>query len=118
MYVICNHRRQDYFAYTFFHCVFHVQKTGNGVWFLALLKILPLPLAKFLVHTGLLRHLSFFFKMAPRSLTDVVNELTENKDLRAVFSYIFGTYGEPSYGFSGVIRSVLRYAVLTVGFPL
>lgn len=35
--------------------------------------------------------------MAPRSLTEVVNELTENKDLRAVFSYIFGTYGRPHY---------------------
>uniref|UniRef100_A0A3P9NUV7 All-trans-retinol 13,14-reductase n=1 Tax=Poecilia reticulata TaxID=8081 RepID=A0A3P9NUV7_POERE len=55
----------------------------------------PLPLAKFLIHTGLVKHLSYFYKMAPRSLRDVVNGLTENKDLRAVFSYIFGTYGTP-----------------------
>ncbi|CAI5676132.1 unnamed protein product [Oreochromis niloticus] len=83
------------------------KKTGNGVWFLALLKILPLPLAKFLVHTGLVRHLSFFFKMAPRSLTDVVNELTENKDLRAVFSYIFGTYGKIPKDASFAMHSLL-----------
>ena len=50
-------------------------------------------MAKFLVYTGLAQRLSFFFKMASRSLTEVVNELTENKDLRAVFAYIFGTYG-------------------------
>lgn len=74
-------------------CVFHLQKASQGVWLLALLKICPAPLAKFLVTTGLAKHLSFFFKMASRSLTEVVNELTDNKDLRAVFSYIFGTYG-------------------------
>lgn len=58
-----------------------------------MLKLLPAPVSKFLVSTGLVSRLSSFFKMAPRSLTEVVNELTENKDLRAVFSYIFGTYG-------------------------
>ncbi|MEQ2285143.1 hypothetical protein AMECASPLE_028806, partial [Ameca splendens] len=69
-----------------------VKKTEFGIWLLLVLKLCPLPLAKFLIHTGLVKHLSSFFKMAPRSLTDVVNELTENKDLRAVFTYIFGTY--------------------------
>ncbi|KAM6957575.1 all-trans-retinol 13,14-reductase [Aplochiton taeniatus] len=69
------------------------KKAGRSVWLMALLKICPLPVAKFLVCTGLAERISFFFKMASRSLTDVVNELTENKDLRAVFSYIFGTYG-------------------------
>lgn len=58
-----------------------------------MLKICPAPLAKLLVSTGLAKRLSFFFKMASRSLTEVVNGLTDNKDLRAVFSYIFGTYG-------------------------
>lgn len=74
-------------------CVFCLQEVGRGIWVLALLKLVPVPLAKFLVYTGLAKRLSAFFKMAPRSLTEVINELTENKDLRAVFSYIFGTYG-------------------------
>ncbi|XP_055008691.1 all-trans-retinol 13,14-reductase [Boleophthalmus pectinirostris] len=69
------------------------KKAGKGIWVLALLKLLPSPIAKFLVYTGLCRRLSFFFEMADRSLTEVVNGLTENKDLRAVFTYIFGTYG-------------------------
>uniref|UniRef100_A0A3Q3EMY2 All-trans-retinol 13,14-reductase n=1 Tax=Labrus bergylta TaxID=56723 RepID=A0A3Q3EMY2_9LABR len=56
-----------------------VKKVGRGIWVLALLKLCPAPLAKFLVYTGLVRQ--------------VVNGLTENKDLRAVFAYIFGTYG-------------------------
>ncbi|XP_062389041.1 all-trans-retinol 13,14-reductase [Sardina pilchardus] len=70
-----------------------VKKAGRGVWAVALLKLLPLPVAKFLVYTGLAKRMSFFFQMASRSLTDVVNGLTDNKDLRAVFGYIFGTYG-------------------------
>lgn len=74
-------------------CVSHLQKASRGIWLLAVLKLCPAPLAKLLVSTGLAKRLSFFFKMAPRSLTEVVNELTDNKDLRAVFSYIFGTYG-------------------------
>ncbi|KAG9337604.1 hypothetical protein JZ751_028456 [Albula glossodonta] len=70
-----------------------VKKAGRGVWFLAWLKYMPAPVAKFLVYTGLVYRLSNFFSLASRSLTEVVNELTDNKDLRAVFSYIFGTYG-------------------------
>lgn len=74
-------------------CVSHLQKASRGIWLLAVLKICPAPLAKLLVSSGLAKRLSFFFKMASRSLTEVVNELTDNRDLRAVFSYIFGTYG-------------------------
>ncbi|KTF83750.1 hypothetical protein cypCar_00043002 [Cyprinus carpio] len=70
------------------------KKVANGIWLMILLKLLPTPLAKFLVHTGLATRLSSFFRYASRSLTDVVNELTQNKDLRAVMCYIFGTYGK------------------------
>ncbi|MEQ2167986.1 hypothetical protein GOODEAATRI_009688, partial [Goodea atripinnis] len=84
-----------------------VKKTEFGIWLLLVLKLCPLPLAKFLIHTGLVKHLSFFFKMAPRSLTDVVNELTENKDLRAVFTYIFGTYGNKPKDASFAMHSLL-----------
>uniref|UniRef100_A0A1A7XQJ3 All-trans-retinol 13,14-reductase n=1 Tax=Iconisemion striatum TaxID=60296 RepID=A0A1A7XQJ3_9TELE len=84
-----------------------VKKTGNGAWLLAMLKIFPIPLAKFLIYTGLVKHLSYFFKMAPRRLTDVVNELTQNKDLRAVFSYIFGTYGNAPKEASFAMHSLL-----------
>uniref|UniRef100_A0A8C8JX28 All-trans-retinol 13,14-reductase n=1 Tax=Oncorhynchus tshawytscha TaxID=74940 RepID=A0A8C8JX28_ONCTS len=66
---------------------------GHNIWFLGLLKLIPVPLAKFLVYTGLANRLSFFFRMASRSVTEVVNELTKNNDLRVIFSYIFGTYG-------------------------
>ncbi|MGH0169318.1 UNVERIFIED_CONTAM: hypothetical protein FKN15_002209 [Acipenser sinensis] len=70
-----------------------VKKVAKGVSFVAVLKMIPMPLAKFLICSGLLRLFSPFYKMASRSLTDVVSELTSNKELQAVFSYIFGTYG-------------------------
>ncbi|KAK6470272.1 all-trans-retinol 13,14-reductase-like [Huso huso] len=70
-----------------------VKKVAKGVSFMAVLKMIPMPLAKFLICSGLLRLFSPFYKMASRSLTDVVSELTSNKELQAVFSYIFGTYG-------------------------
>ncbi|XP_017274804.1 all-trans-retinol 13,14-reductase [Kryptolebias marmoratus] len=83
------------------------KKTGRGVWLLALLKLCPVFLAKFLIHTGLVKRLSLFFKMAPRSLTDVINGRTQNKDLRAVFSYIFGTYGNIPKDASFAMHSLL-----------
>ncbi|PWA17742.1 hypothetical protein CCH79_00008310 [Gambusia affinis] len=84
-----------------------VKKTGKGIWVMAVLKLCPLPLAKFLIHTGLIKHVSYFYKMAPCSLTDVVNKLTENKDLRAVFTYIFGTYGNMPKDASFSMHSLL-----------
>ncbi|XP_011602506.2 all-trans-retinol 13,14-reductase [Takifugu rubripes] len=84
-----------------------VKKTSRGIWLLAVLKICPAPLAKLLVSTGLAKRLSFFFKMASRSLTEVVNELTDNEDLRAVFSYIFGTYGNMPKDASFSMHSLL-----------
>ncbi|XP_056143931.1 all-trans-retinol 13,14-reductase-like [Lampris incognitus] len=84
-----------------------VKKAARGVWLLAMLKLCPAPLAKFLVYSGLANRLSFFFKIASRSLTDVVNELTWNKDLRAVFTYIFGTYGNMPKDTSFSMHSLL-----------
>ncbi|KAF3846061.1 hypothetical protein F7725_003139 [Dissostichus mawsoni] len=83
------------------------KKVGRGIWLLAMLKICPAFLAKFLVYTGLAKRLSYFFKMASRSLTEVVNELTENKDLRAVFTYIYGTYGNMPKDTSFSMHSLL-----------
>ncbi|XP_037112362.1 all-trans-retinol 13,14-reductase isoform X1 [Syngnathus acus] len=84
-----------------------VKKTGRGIWFMALLKYLPAFLAELLVRSGVVKYLSPFYKMANRSLTRVVNELTENEDLRAVFSYIFGTYGNMPKEASFAMHSLL-----------
>ncbi|KAL6476691.1 hypothetical protein MHYP_G00151900 [Metynnis hypsauchen] len=84
-----------------------IKKCGQGVWFMAVLKILPSLIAKFLVYSGLINRLSYFFRYGPRSLAEVVNGLTQNKDLRAVFCYIFGTYGKPPKEASFSMHSLL-----------
>lgn len=60
---------------------------------MALLKIFPLFLSKFLVATGLVHLMTRFFKSSEKSLKQVSEELTDNKELQAVFSYCFGDYG-------------------------
>ncbi|XP_077475291.1 all-trans-retinol 13,14-reductase-like [Stigmatopora argus] len=84
-----------------------VLKIGRGVWFLAVLKQLPAFLAELLVRSGLVGYVSPFFKMASRSVTEVIDGLTENKDLRAVFAYIFGTYGNMPKEASFAMHSLL-----------
>ncbi|XP_059812537.1 all-trans-retinol 13,14-reductase-like isoform X2 [Hypanus sabinus] len=66
-----------------------VKQASKHVPLMAILKMIPLPLAKFLVRTGIIHWISTIFKAASTSVTHVVNELTENPDLRAVFSYMF-----------------------------
>ncbi|XP_069475033.1 all-trans-retinol 13,14-reductase-like isoform X2 [Ambystoma mexicanum] len=84
-----------------------VKSVSKSTSHLAILKMIPLPLAKFLTWTGLVTRLSPFFKLASRTVTQVVNELTENEELRGVFSYIFGTYGIFPKDASFALHSIL-----------
>ncbi|KAM4747588.1 all-trans-retinol 13,14-reductase [Rhinophrynus dorsalis] len=70
-----------------------VKKVAGRVQDSIILKMLPLPIARFLCHTGIIYWFSPFFKYARQSLSEVVNGMTENQNLRAVLCYIFGTYG-------------------------
>ncbi|XP_026884069.2 all-trans-retinol 13,14-reductase isoform X1 [Electrophorus electricus] len=83
------------------------KKCDRGVWMMAVLKLLPFPLAKFLACTGLADCLSHFFRYGSRSLAEVVNGLTQNKDLRAVLCYVFGTYGKSPREASFSMHSLL-----------
>ena len=64
--------------------------------FLALLKLLPQPLVRFLLWSRLIVKLCPSLKYFERSLSQVLNELTDNKDLKAVLGYSYGDYGEAS----------------------
>ncbi|XP_068776646.1 all-trans-retinol 13,14-reductase [Struthio camelus] len=70
-----------------------LESVSKGNVMLVVLKLLPLPLARLLCRTGLLSWLSPFWRLASRSLKEVVDELTADRELRAVLSYIFPTYG-------------------------
>ncbi|KAE8619053.1 hypothetical protein XENTR_v10009581 [Xenopus tropicalis] len=84
-----------------------VKKVSGRVQDMVILKILPLPIARFLCRTGLVKWFSPFFSYAGRSVSEVVNGLTENKELRTVLCYIFGTYGVFPDKASFALHSVL-----------
>ena len=60
------------------------------------LKLLPKAIVNFAVSTGLISLITNFFKYSSRTLTEVVDELTNNEELKAVLCYSFGDYGEDS----------------------
>ncbi|XP_006129180.3 all-trans-retinol 13,14-reductase [Pelodiscus sinensis] len=93
-----------------------VKKVAQGTTHMVILKMLPMPLAMFLSRTGLLAWFSPFFKMASRSLTDVVSELTTNEELRAVLSYIFPTYGVVPASASFALHAILVHHYMEGGW--
>ncbi|NXD87503.1 RETST reductase, partial [Halcyon senegalensis] len=70
-----------------------VKSAGRGIVLVGVLKMVPRALAALLCCSGLLPRLSPFCRLASRSVRDVVDALTTNRELRAIFSYIFPTYG-------------------------
>ncbi|GCC28487.1 all-trans-retinol 13,14-reductase-like [Chiloscyllium punctatum] len=70
-----------------------VKMISKKISLLVIIKMVPLLLARFLIRSGIIHWISSIFKLASTPLSDVVNKLTENKDLRAVMCYICGDYG-------------------------
>ncbi|NXX59254.1 RETST reductase, partial [Scopus umbretta] len=84
-----------------------VKSVGRGIVLLGILKMIPRALATLLCCSGLLLWLSPFCQLASRSLKEVVDGLTTNCELRAVFSYIFLTYGTAPSKTSFSMHSIL-----------
>ncbi|NWU49851.1 RETST reductase, partial [Dromas ardeola] len=84
-----------------------VKSVGHGTMLVGLLKMLPRVLATLLCRSGLLPQLSAFCRLASHSLKEVVEGLTANPELRAVFSYIFPTYGVVPSKASFTMHSIL-----------
>ena len=59
-----------------------------------LLKLLPLSTSLWLISSGLLLYFFPSLKYYGRSLSSFLDELTDNKDLKAVLAYSYGDYGE------------------------
>ena len=57
------------------------------------LKALPKCLSHFLISSGIVRRFAPDLVYFERSLSDVLNEVTDNKELKAVLAYSFGDYG-------------------------
>ena len=70
------------------------QKAKKSMPGYLLMKTLPLWFAQFLVKTGLINLFTDFFKYSSKSVKDVVDEVTDDDDLKAVLAYNFGDYGK------------------------
>ncbi|KAK3740160.1 hypothetical protein QZH41_014090, partial [Actinostola sp. cb2023] len=70
-----------------------LKKMRKSIMSYFILKSLPQFLGRLLVSTGLVHLITDYFKMARRTLTEVLDELTDNKDLKTVLAYCFGDYG-------------------------
>ncbi len=58
-----------------------------------MVKILPLFVVRILISTGLINLMTGYFKYARRKLSDVLDELTDNVELKSVLAFSFGDYG-------------------------
>ncbi|XP_054433613.1 all-trans-retinol 13,14-reductase [Pteronotus mesoamericanus] len=70
-----------------------VKLVARGAIHAILLKTLPLPVAQFLSKCALLTHFSPFLRTSTQSLAEILQQLFTSRELRAVLSYIYPTYG-------------------------
>ncbi|XP_051894533.1 all-trans-retinol 13,14-reductase-like [Pristis pectinata] len=70
-----------------------IEMIGKRLPLLVIIKVIPLQLARFLIRIGIIHWFTSIFKLASTSLSDVVNNLTKNNDLRTVMCYLCGDYG-------------------------
>lgn len=54
--------------------------------------MIPYWMVNFLIWTGLLNRISTVFRLAATNHSEVISQLTQNKDLQALSAYLF--YGE------------------------
>uniref|UniRef100_A0A3B4A526 Amine oxidase domain-containing protein n=1 Tax=Periophthalmus magnuspinnatus TaxID=409849 RepID=A0A3B4A526_9GOBI len=74
---------------------------------IAILKIIPYWLVKFLVRTGLLDRISTVFRLATTNHSELMSQITQNKDLQALSAYLF--YGVPPKESSFLINALLLH---------
>ena len=82
----------QFILYLFICCC--PQKADKNLKVMVLFKILPKWLVGFLVKTRLIYAVSSYFSLARKSLDEVLNGITKDRDLKAILSYNYADYGE------------------------
>ncbi|CAD5121492.1 DgyrCDS9997 [Dimorphilus gyrociliatus] len=85
-----------------------------------MVKAFPKFIAKILIKLGLIHYMSpYFKKISSKSVQQVVESLTNNKDLQLIFAYNFGDYGtlpdEASWAMQAVLANHYLYGAF---YPL
>ncbi|XP_002732825.2 all-trans-retinol 13,14-reductase-like [Saccoglossus kowalevskii] len=82
-------------------------------------KIVPTWWIDFLASTGLIHYFTNYYKYSQRSVSDVMNELTDNKELQTVIAYSFGDYGSPpSEGSFAMHCDLINHMRYGVSYPV
>ena len=59
-----------------------------------IVKVIPKWIVRLLIATRLIHLLTSYFKLSRRTLKEVLDEVTEDANLKAVLSYSWGDYGQ------------------------
>lgn len=70
-----------------------LQAIRRNILGLLMLKLSNKWISWFLVKSGLVHYVTKFFKYAEKTTKEVIDEITDNADLRAMLCYSFGDYG-------------------------
>lgn len=90
-YLIDKFPGEEKAIHKFFQCMREAARCGNVIM---MLKLLPKPLAKCLLT---LRVMSWYFpclKYLKKTVSEVLDEITDNVHLRSAFIYCYGNYGK------------------------
>jgi len=98
--------------------IFYLKEVRKNMLGQMQLKGMPKWLTKILVATGLVHKMTDYFKYSSRTLQSVLDEITDNKDLKAVLAYSFGDYGtEPSKGSFAMHAALINHYMYGASYP-
>ncbi|XP_070565714.1 all-trans-retinol 13,14-reductase-like [Ptychodera flava] len=81
-------------------------------------KMLPKGLSSVLAATGLINRMTDYYKYSQRTVQEVVEEITDNKDLQTVLSYSFGDYGAlPTDSSFAMHATLLNHYIYGPSYP-
>ena len=92
-----------------------VEDACKGEAMFKYIKFFPQWFVAFLDYTGLIYH-SDFFQLGKKTLQDVLNDITDNEDLKTVLAYNFGFYGNIPDDTSFVMHALVVNQFLNGGY--
>ena len=92
-----------------------VEDVCKGEAMFRYIKFFPQWFVSFFNYTGL-AYYSDFFQMSKKTLQDILNEITDNEDLKTVLAYNFGFYGNLPNDTSFVMHALLVNQFLNGGY--
>jgi all-trans-retinol 13,14-reductase len=85
---------------------------------LVLVKALPKWIVRILSATGALGLMTTYFKHARRTVKEVLDEITDDEDLKAVLSYSWGDYGSyPAHGSFALHSALINHYLYGASYP-